>query len=268
MTIQNTEEKEWTINPTISDSTASAGFFSGKSTLVVPARGSANYEVTYHPKSMTTKQKKAESEEMEDVPHTGNLFFPLPNGKALLYTLIGVSTEPECEDTITETVQARKPTNIVIPVRNWARTTQRFESDNKVDGDEDPSLFIRGANMFDISGNMSKGYKLKFMAMRAGVYKLNCTFKVAATGEYVFYRVNVTVEETSEVETIELVSPIRESVSHGIVMENPTSETVTISQNQFTIGNEYVEVTPEELVLKARESREFKINFRPLMISE
>jgi hydrocephalus-inducing protein len=104
VTIQNTEEKEWTINPTISDSTASAGFFSGKSTLVVPARGSANYEVTYHPKSMTTKQKKAESEEMEDVPHTGNLFFPLPNGKALLYTLIGVSTEPECEDTITETV--------------------------------------------------------------------------------------------------------------------------------------------------------------------
>lgn len=122
--------------------------------------------------------------------------------------------------------------------------------------------------MFDISGNMSKGYKLNFMAMRAGVYKLITTFKVAATGEYVFYRVNVTVEETSEVETIELVSPIRESVSHGIVMENPTSETVTINQSQFTIGNEYVEVTPEELTLKARESREYKINFRPLMISE
>lgn len=156
----------------------------------------------------------------------------------------------------------------MIPVRNWARTTQRFDADLKVDGDDDPSLFIRGANMFDISGSMSKGYKLNFMAMRAGVYKLICNFKVASTGEYVFYRVNVTVEESGEVENIDLTSPIRESVSHGVVLENPTSEVVTISQSQFTIGNEYVEVTPEELVLKPRESREFKINFRPLMISE
>lgn len=53
---------------------------------------------------MTTKQKKAESEEMEDVPHQGSLFFPLPNGSALLYTLRGVSTEPDVENTINETI--------------------------------------------------------------------------------------------------------------------------------------------------------------------
>jgi hypothetical protein len=53
---------------------------------------------------MTTKQKKAESEDMEDVPHQGSLFFPLPNGSALLYTLRGVSTEPDVENTINETI--------------------------------------------------------------------------------------------------------------------------------------------------------------------
>merc|ERR1740139_1094304 len=68
------------------------------------------------------------------------------------------------------------------------------------------------------------------------------------------------------VENIELISPIRESVTRGIVIENPTTETVIINQSQFTIGNEYVEVTPEELKIPAKDSRKFEINFRPLMI--
>lgn len=122
--------------------------------------------------------------------------------------------------------------------------------------------------MFDISGNTSKDYKLNFMAMRAGVYKLTCTFKVDSTGEYVVYKVNVTVIETEDTEAIDLFSPIRESVSQGVVIENPTNQQVVINQAQFTITNEYVEVTPDELTLKPRESREFKISFRPLMVSE
>lgn len=106
--IQNTDDKEWAINPTISSMKDSpAGYFSGKSTLIVPPRSNANYEVTYQPMSMTTKAKNAETDAMEDVPHLGSLFFPLPNGSALLYTLKGVSTEPDCEDTFTENVPAR-----------------------------------------------------------------------------------------------------------------------------------------------------------------
>lgn len=60
---------------------------------------------------------------MEDVHHQGSLFFPLPNGSALLYTLRGVATEPDCEATFNETIAARNTTNIVIPVKNWARET-------------------------------------------------------------------------------------------------------------------------------------------------
>jgi len=76
--------------------------------LVVPAKQTAQYEVTYSPKSMTTKQKKSEEEEeMVDVPHEGSLFFPLPNGTALLYKLKGVSTEPEAEGKIEQTMIAK-----------------------------------------------------------------------------------------------------------------------------------------------------------------
>ena len=69
--IQNPEDKEWAINPTIStQSDACKGYYAGKATFVVPAKGTANYEVTYLPKTMTTKEKEApDSENMVDVPH-------------------------------------------------------------------------------------------------------------------------------------------------------------------------------------------------------
>lgn len=78
--------------------------------------------------------------------------------------------------------------------------------------------------MFDISGGGSKDYKLNFMAMRAGIYKLTCTFKVESTGEFIVYKVNVTVAESEDTEAIDLFSAIRESVSQGVVIENPTNQ--------------------------------------------
>jgi hydrocephalus-inducing protein len=117
VTIQNSEEREWVINPTISTaSDACAGYFSGKPTLVVPAKQSAQYEINYAPKTMT---KKNAQDQME--AHIGSLFFPLPNGTALLYNLNGIATEPEAEALPQETVQAKKARFITIPVRNWLK---------------------------------------------------------------------------------------------------------------------------------------------------
>lgn len=125
--IENSEEREWAINPTISTPSDSfKGYFTGRSTLIVPAKSSANYEVTYLPKTMTRKQKKEATEDQVDIPHKASLFFPLPNGNALLYSLQGIATEPEREDLIQETVVARKQKNFIVPVRNWSKQTQRF----------------------------------------------------------------------------------------------------------------------------------------------
>lgn len=49
--------------------------------LEIPAGGNVDYEVTYHPITMTTEEQE----------HDGTLFFPLPDGTALLYNLFGVS---------------------------------------------------------------------------------------------------------------------------------------------------------------------------------
>jgi hydrocephalus-inducing protein len=67
--IDNPEDREWAINPSISTSGDTGNFFKGSSTFIVPAKGSANYEVIYCPKSMTQKVKKADSEDMEDKYH-------------------------------------------------------------------------------------------------------------------------------------------------------------------------------------------------------
>jgi len=228
--IQNPEDREWAINPTISTrSAASQGYFTAKPTLIVPARGSANYEVTYHPKTMTGKEKVGETEDLVDVPHQGSLFFPLPNGTAILYELKGMATQPESEGRIVETVPAKRQHNFVVPVKNWSKNTLRFNASWTVDGDQ-PGLFIRGANTFDVNGETHKDYKLNFLALRAGLYKFKCTFKHEPTGEFIFYTFEVTVQDNSAAERIDLESPIRESVTASIIIENPTEQDVEITR--------------------------------------
>ena len=76
------------------------------------------------------------------------------------------------------------------------------------------------------------------------------------------------MEDNSEVETIDLSSPIRESVSHSIIIENTTDQEIEVNRSQLTVQNEYIEILPETQVFKANESREFQIRYLPLMISE
>lgn len=126
-----------------------------------------------------------------------------------------------------------------------------------MEGQNDPSVFIRGANTFDIAGDAAKDYKLNFLALRAGVYKFTTTFKVKETGEFMFYNFQVTVAESADVEKILLESPVREVTSYSVVLENPTKDEIKISKSMFTFTNEFVEITPDELVIKANDSREF-----------
>jgi len=43
---------------------------------------------------------------------------------------------------------------------------------------------------------------------------------------------------------------------------------VTIASTEFTCDNEYIEITPESLVIPARSERGFEIHYRPLITSE
>jgi hypothetical protein len=137
-----------------------------------------------------------------------------------------------------------------------------------VDGEADPSLFIRGANAFDVAGNSTKDFKLNFLALKTGNYSFTVTFKAQKTGEYSFFKVNVTVDEPGLLQTIELCSQVRESISQTINIENPTDAEVTIPASEWQCGNEYVEITPSTLTVPARQERGFEIHYRPLIASD
>ena len=223
VTIQNTEDKEWAINPTIStQDDFCKGYFLGKPTFIVPAKGSAQYEVIYCPKTMSKKEKKPDSADMVDLPHKGSLFFPLPNGTAQLYNLNGIATEPAEESTVTQSVTAKKQKNFLVKVVNPFKNTQRFTASWKVENTENSGLFIRGSNLFDVDGEGSKEYKLNFLSLKTGVYKFRVTFLMKESGEYIFHNFVITVEDSQDIEEITLVSPIREVTTHQIVLENPT----------------------------------------------
>lgn len=113
-----------------------------------------------------------------------------------------------------------------------------------------------------------KEYKLNFLSLKAGHYRFEVTFKADKTGEYVYYNVDVTVEEPDVVGTIELASQVRESVSQIVSIENPTDVEVTIPAAEFTCDNEYIEITPETLTVPARAERGFEVHYRPLVASE
>jgi hydrocephalus-inducing protein len=85
ITIKNVTASDWYLKPVIQNS-----FWTGAEFLRVPANGAAEYRLDYHP--LTTAAAS---------PHTGSVFFPIPDGSGLLYRLEGIATEPKAAETIT-----------------------------------------------------------------------------------------------------------------------------------------------------------------------
>jgi len=122
--------------------------------------------------------------------------------------------------------------------------------------------------MMDIAGESTKDFKLNFLAYKVGSYKVKLTFLNETSGEYLSYILQVQAGEADLLETIELASPIRESISRIVTIENPTDTEVIISKSQFTCTSEYIDLGPEQLKIPPKSERGFEISYRPLIVSE
>ena len=124
ITIDNPTNAAWVVKPAITNS-----FWSGDTHLRIPAKSSGDYEIAYKPLTMTLPQSKIEvndaGEEVEGEPetkrHEGSVFFPLPDGTALLYNLFGTSDEPVEEDNFEKTAAAKEKMVFEFPVKNWLK---------------------------------------------------------------------------------------------------------------------------------------------------
>jgi len=92
-------------------------YFEGKEYLEVPANGSSEYEVIYKPLTMTSAK---EIPQIKDETHEGMLFFPLPDGNALQYNLIGRSTPPPPIE-MQVTCKAKKAFIQTLSIKNWLK---------------------------------------------------------------------------------------------------------------------------------------------------
>lgn len=84
-------------------------------------------------------------------------------------------------------MQAKKSKFIIVPIRNWLKSEQRFKVSWVVEGDKDQTVFVKGANMLDLGGESTKDYKLNFLAYKVGAYKVKITFMNDSSGEYLSY---------------------------------------------------------------------------------
>jgi len=78
-----------------------------------------------------------------------SLFFPIPDGSALLYKLTGTATPPSIAQSFDINCKAKFNKTHSIPIKNWLKTPQRFNVE-WVFEIEDKSIFINGATIFDV----------------------------------------------------------------------------------------------------------------------
>lgn len=79
LTLSNPTAVKWQLKPVVQNA-----FWTGAEFFNVPAGGSAEYKVEFRPLTMAAT----------DAPHSGTLFFPIPDGSGKLFRLLGTATKP------------------------------------------------------------------------------------------------------------------------------------------------------------------------------
>jgi hydrocephalus-inducing protein len=169
--LENPTSVKWTLSPSLNHES-----WSIPESVEVPALGKAEVDVTYRPLATIGA----------DAPEKTQLFFPLPNGQALIYNLTGVSTAPDAVDTIEVDAPCKKLLLKSLPVKNWLSKAQRFKVVIETE-QQDPSVAIKGAASIEVPGMLEREFKLSFYAYKEGVTKSTIRFVNETTNEYMFY---------------------------------------------------------------------------------
>ncbi|XP_035679087.1 LOW QUALITY PROTEIN: hydrocephalus-inducing protein homolog [Branchiostoma floridae] len=251
VTISNRTNQTWELHPVIDGE-----FWAGLETFLVDPQQNKAYELVYKPLCMTAEGKK----------HTGTVFFPLPDGTGLLYNLTGTAEPPKAISNITREVPCKTGYTELLTVSNWLKHPQRFRvSIDMVKPDRlDQSTSLKGLDYIDVPGLGKRDYKLNFFAHREGTVTSKVVFREDTTGEYQFYFVTFKATPPGTISTLYLTTPVRQSASHTVTVENPLAVPIT-----FSTDCKVADVSlPPQFVVPAQSEGSMMFEYLPLKAGE
>ncbi|KAB0347974.1 hypothetical protein FD754_012831 [Muntiacus muntjak] len=221
-----------------------------------PHQQNKPYEITYRPRTMNVENRK----------HQGTLFFPLPDGTGWLYQLHGTSELPKAVANIYREVPCKTPYTELLPITNWLNKPQRFRVIVEILKPEkpDPSVTLKGLDYIDVLSSSKKDYKLNFFSYKEGLYTAKVIFRNEVTNEFLYYTLSFRVIPSGVIKTIEMVSPVRQSTSASIKVDNPLPYTVTFS-TECRVPDISL---PSQFVVPANSEGTFIFEFQPLKAGE
>ena len=256
--VPNNSLDVWELFPSITNENYEGSYFSTEKRITVQPQSKGSMTVEYAPLTMLPKPQKA------------TLFLPLKNGMALVYNLIGKTLDPKAENTISLSTKAKSPLNYSITFSNWLNVHQRLETIVKMANEEDPvdsGIVVNTSSVLDVSPLASHNVKLCITAVRKGNYSLKVVLRNPETEDYLFYILNLSVEEAAVIDTLDISSTVRESVNFTVLLDNPLNKDVLIAQENiaFDLGDiKLKSKTP--LKLKASNKTGIEFTYRPLIV--
>ncbi|XP_052022456.1 hydrocephalus-inducing protein homolog [Apodemus sylvaticus] len=214
------------------------------------------YEITYKPRTMNLENRK----------HQGTLFFPLPDGTGWLYALHGTAELPKAVANIYREVPCKTPYTELLPISNWLNKPQRFRVIVEILKPEKPDLSVtlKGLDYIDVLSGSKKDYKLNFFSYKEGLYTAKVIFRNEVTNEFLYYTVSFRVTPSGIIKTIQMTSPVRQSVSATIKLENPLPYSVTFS-TECKLSDISL---PSQFAVPPNSEGTFLFEFQPLKAGE
>ncbi|XP_069113582.1 hydrocephalus-inducing protein homolog isoform X2 [Argopecten irradians] len=251
LSIPNKTNMTWNLKPIIDGE-----YWSGPVTFTVEAGQTKQFPLTYRPLTMTPEGKK----------HQGTIFFPMPDGQGLLFNMMGVSEPPKPNGKPHFDVPCKVAHTELLSVDNWLKRPQRFAVLRETIKAEklDTGTSVKGMEYIDVPASGKKDYKLTFYAHKEGTTMLKVTFINEKTQEYQFYEVTFKATKQGTVGSIDLSTPVRQSVLHTISIENPLAYAVSFN-GTCTIPEVLM---PPQFNVPANSTGEVSIEYQPLKVGD
>jgi hydrocephalus-inducing protein len=202
-------------------------YFSGAPSVSIEPGATKQYEVTYTPLSMNVAGRT----HSKDDAHSGSLFFALPDGNTLMYSLMGHAGPPKSSGTILRDVPCKVPYTEALPITNWLGKPQTFKMTIKLVKPSfiDGATTIAGLDYIDVPGHSTRDYKLNFYAFREGTTQAEVHLTNKETGEYMFYEVTFKATAAGVLDKIQLNTCVRSVARHTVHVSNPLPQPVTVN---------------------------------------